>query len=227
MPGPSERLGGPEPGRASTRAAESALRRMGFSRISVDVRGGDQSDFWVESPGAPRRRYAVFVDEFKSGGRPGPEGHPAILVVPDEERARAAWTAIRQPGRSAVDPDVSILVLAPSPAGAAEPHWHAGIIERRQLPWIATGVIVGLFRRSTRSGEGAQIDFEEMLRVLRTRFHIDLAATLGTQSTEDSLWVMYQLALRYSYAPGDGASTLHTLVLKPTGPSARLPWFAA
>ena len=30
-----------------------------------------------------------------------------------------------------------------------------------------------------------------------------------------------------SYAPGDAGSNLHTLVLKPTGPAARLPWYAA
>ncbi len=227
MPGPTSPPEEEDPSRRSARTAESALRRLGFSRIPAEGRGADLSDFWVEYPGAPRRRYAVFVDEFRPAGRPGRDRPPAILVVPDEERAREAWESIRRPGGSPVEPDVSILVLSRGRSGPSDPHWHAGVVDRKTLPSVATGVIVGLFRRSAGSGEGPQIDFEEMLRILRTRFHIDLPATLGTESTEDSLWMMYQLALRYAYAPGDSASGLHALVLKPTGPAARLPWFAA
>ncbi|MGI0053176.1 MAG: hypothetical protein ACREC5_05260 [Thermoplasmata archaeon] len=229
MPGPVESLRAGAPLRPSARAAESALRRLGFSRVPVEGRSEDRTDFWVESPGAPRRRYAVFVEDARGSGAPRrPEGRPAILVVPDEERARVVWQEIRAPGTPPrIDPDVSILVVPSPRAGAGEPHWHAGAIDRRQLPMLATGIVVGLFRRATGSGGAVQIDFEEMIRILRSRFHIDLVATLGTVSTEDSLWVMYQLALRYSYAPGDSSSNLHLLVLKPTGPAARLPWFAA
>ncbi|HEV2167187.1 MAG TPA: hypothetical protein VGS23_09485, partial [Thermoplasmata archaeon] len=64
------------------------------------------------------------------------------------------------------------------------------------------------------------------LATLRARFHVDVAGSLGVASDEDALWMMYQLALRHGYAPGDPSGNLHMLVLKPTGPAARLPWFS-
>ena len=73
----------------------------------------------------------------------------------------------------------------------------------------------------------SQIDFEEMLTLLKSRFGIDVHGSLGVKTDEDALFLLYQLALRDSYAPGDAGANVHVLVLKPTGPAARLPWFAA
>ena len=91
---------------------------------------------------------------------------------------------------------------------------------------IATGVVVGLFRRAQAAEGSNQVDFEELLTLLKGRFGIDVNRSLGVQSDEDALYLLYQLATRDSYAPGDPGSSLHLLVLKPTGPAARLPWFA-
>jgi hypothetical protein len=66
-----------------------------------------------------------------------------------------------------------------------------------------------------------------MLEVMRTTFHVDVERSLSVEGDEAVLWMMYQIALRYAYAPGDAASNLHLITLKPTGPGARLPWFAA
>jgi hypothetical protein len=220
-----------EPGTTSTvRAAESALRRLGYARIHSRPRSPATPlpQFYVQEAAAPRRKVPVFVADAGSveAGSEFSE-RPAILVVPDEDSARAAWTRLRSGGIVRADPEVSILVLAERRAGAPEPYWHAGAIEPRALLTLATGIIVGLFRRAASSGEGGQVDFEEMLRLMRTRFHIDVESTLSVRSDEDALWIMYQLAMRHSYAPGDSASNLHLMVLKPTGPSARLPWYAA
>jgi hypothetical protein len=170
--------------------------------------------------------YPVFVDA-GGAGRPSVANRPAILVVPDEGRAEAAWKRLRAEIRPRADPEVAILVLSRQGPGETEPHWHNGPVELKELLTLATGIIVGLFRRAAEAGEGGQVDFEEMLQLLRSRFHIDLEGTLRVQADEDALWMMYQLAQRYSYAPGDSSANLHLLVLKPTGPSARLPWFAA
>ncbi len=51
--------------------------------------------------------------------------------------------------------------------------------------------------------------------------------SLGVKADEDALFLLYQLAQRDAYAPGEPGANLHLLVLKPTGPAARLPWFAA
>ena len=92
---------------------------------------------------------------------------------------------------------------------------------------MGTGVVVGMFRRAQDSEGASPVDFEEMLGILKTRFGIDVHRSLGVSSDEDALFLLYQLALRDSYAPGDPGANLHLLVLKPTGPAARLPWFAA
>jgi hypothetical protein len=92
---------------------------------------------------------------------------------------------------------------------------------------VATGVVVGLFRRAQALESSSQVDFEEMLALIRDRFGIDVPRSLNVASDEDALYVLYQLAQRDSYVPGDPGANLHMIVLRPTGPSARLPWFAA
>lgn len=231
---PSSPAPGAAPGASDStvREAESALRRLGYSRVAARPRSdrAPRAQFWVQEPGVPRRLYPVFIEEGSSTTGPTvpPDAsRPAILVVPDEARAEVIWRTLRNRApRAAVDPELSILVLSPEPSGGEEAHWHTGIIDRRELLLLSTGIIVGLFRRASAGGEGPAIDFEELLQVLRQRFHIDLEGTLGAAAEEDQLWMMYQLALRYSYAPGDPGGNLHMLVLKPAGPSARLPWFS-
>jgi hypothetical protein len=209
------------------RDAENALRRLGYARVPPQPAGGAgrRAQFWVQEPGVPRRVRPVFVDAAPVAvtdlGGPG-----AILVVPDERRAEAVWERLRTPPHRPSASEVAILVLRPAHRQGEGPYWHSGTVDRRELLALATGIIVGLFRRAHAGGEGGQVDFEEMLQLLRLRYHIDVEESLGVGSNEDALWMMYQLALRFAYAPGDPSANLHLLVLKPTGPAARLPWFA-
>lgn len=212
------------------RHAEAALRRLGYSRVAGESGPPTaQPEFWVQESGVPRRRFPVFVD---SAARPAaarravdsPAGgsRRAIVVVTDDQAADAAW---RREGSAALDSELSVLVVPESPESETGAYWHARVVDRRALLRLATGVVVGLFRRAE-GGEGS-VDFGEMLALLRRRFSVDIPKSLGVDDDEDSLFVLYQLAQRYTWAPGDGGANLHALALKPTGPAARLPWFAA
>ncbi|MCI4326367.1 MAG: hypothetical protein L3K16_01840 [Thermoplasmata archaeon] len=219
------------------REAESTLRRLGYARIEPSVREGSAPPaFWVQEAGVPRRTFPVFVPPTGEasgagpwsgskprGGRAAPSSR-AIVVVGSDLAAEATWNRIASEGGAELDSEVRILVL-----GAAEqdrPHWHAMVVDRRTLLRLSTGVVVGMFRRAFASGGQTPVDFSELLEILRERFHLDVPGSLGVSSDEDALFLLYQLAQRDSYAPGDSASNLHSLVLKPTGPAARLPWFA-
>ena len=223
------------------RQAESALKRLGYSRIPPAGREAQgEPEFWVQEAGVPRRTFPVFVESPTSTrsatrlaewaqaaqGTRTPS-HRAIVVVSNDRAAEDAWQKLKGSAVASIDADLSILVV-PRRADASErPHWHEVVVTPKEVLRLATGVVVGLFRR-VQSGDGdAQIDFEEMLRLLRTRFRIDVHRSLNVASDEDALFLLYQLALRHSYAPGDPGANLHMLVLRPTGPAARLPWFAA
>ena len=189
----------------------------------------------------PRRTFPVFVpgpapdasvDRLSQWAR-APLDLPtsprrAIVVVPTESAAEAAWASLRSDPKDDPTAELSILVLDPPRAGVdPEPRWHAGTLPRREILRLATGIVVGLFRRA-QDGEGAgQMDFTELLAILRQRFGVDVHRSLGVDTDEEALFILYQLAQRDSYAPGDTAANLHMLVLKPNGPGARLPWFAA
>jgi len=232
----SDRVGGPAD---RQRDAESTLKRLGFARIAPHrAEPGLEPNFWVQEAGVPRRTFPVYVpripsesaddrlDRWVEGARADRVAYRrAIFVVPNDDAADAAWARIaRTPGAS-IDREVSILVVPPA---ADEPgHFHLRLASPRELLTLATGVVVGLFRRAQASEGSAQIDFEELLVLLQQRFGIDVHRSLGVKSDEDALFLLYQLAQRDSYAPGDPGANLHLLVLKPTGPSARLPWFAA
>ena len=223
------------------REAESVLKRLGYSRIPPVVRDASvDAEFWVQEAGVPRRTFPVFVEasaDPESLERvhtwltaPAPVRavpRRAIVVVPSDGAAEEAWTRVRSGKSRAADPELAILVVPARKTGGVEPHWHSVVMERGEILRIATGVVVGLFRRGESADGSGRIDFEEMLEILRSRFRIDLYRSLGVESDEDALFMLYQLALRDAYAPGDPASNLHLLVLKPTGPAARLPWFAA
>ena len=219
------------------REAESTLRRLGYARVEPSGRAGSVPPaFWVQESGVPRRTFPVFVPPYPDAsetaalgslseltGRKG-SAPRAIFVVGSDLAAEATWNQIASDGGAEIDSEVRILVLR---AGdRPNPHWHSIVVDRRTLLRLSTGVVVGMFRRAFASGGQTPVDFSELLEVLGERFHIDVRRSLGVTTDEDALFLLYQLAQRDSYAPGDAASNLHGLVLKPTGPAARLPWFA-
>lgn len=228
--GPSYRL----------RAAETVLKRLGYSRVPGRPAVALEPAFWVQESGVPRRTFPVFVphgtpatvaqgiDRWVEGvASDRATARRAIFVVPTDDAADVAWDRLAHVPGSAIDHEVSILVVPPTERAAEPPHFHLRPAAPREVLRISTGIVAGLFRRA-QSGEGTgQIDFEEMLTLLRGRFGIDVHRSLGVQSDEDALFILYQLALRDGYAPGDPGANLHLLVLKPSGPAARLPWFGA
>jgi hypothetical protein len=222
------------------RAAESVLKRMGYSRVPPGRREAEtEAAFWVQEAGVPRRTFPVFVDpavgspsESRAGaaaaGATVTPGRRAIFVVPSDRAADETWARLARTPGAAIESEVSFLVVPTGersePTGA---HFHLRTVAPKEVLRLATGVVVGLFRRARAADEPGQVDFEELLALLKGRFGIDVQRSLGVTSDEDALFLLYQLALRDSYAPGDPGANLHLLVLKPTGPAARLPWFAA
>jgi hypothetical protein len=233
----SDRVGaGPD----RQRDAESVLKRLGYSRIAPGrAEAEPQPAFWVQEAGVPRRKFPVFVP--KAPGEavddrierwvaaPGERAahRRAIFVVPNDADADRAWDRISKSPGAGLDAEVSILVMPSGAPSAEAPHFHLRLAAPREILSIATGIVVGLFRRAQATEGSSQIDFEELLGLLQQRFGIDVHRSLGVKTDEDALFLLYQLAQRDSYAPGDPGANLHLLVLKPTGPSARLPWFAA
>ena len=218
-----------DPNRA--RHAEAALRRFGFSRVAPVAGAAIQPEFWVQEAGVPRRRFPVFLDAAAygpaaRGSGPSPPGdRRAIVVVTSDRAADEAWERARRDPVSLFDAELAILVVPGRGNPDAEAHFHTGVLDRSELLRLATGVVVGMFRRAE-DGEG-QVDFQEMLQLMHRRFGVDVHRSLGVEEDEEALFILYQLAQRFTWAPGDGGANLHSLVLKPTGPAARLPWFAA
>jgi hypothetical protein len=221
------------------RDAENVLRRMGYSRVVPARREHvTEPSFWVQESGVPRRTFPVYVpaargevdagiDRWVEVARGTAQTRRAIFVVPNDTAAEAAWARLSKTPGSTIDHEVSILVVPSGPRADPPPHFHLRSVPPKEVLRLATGIVVGLFRRAQSSDGSSPVDFEEMLVHLRSRFGIDVQHSLGVQSDEDALFLLYQLALRDSYAPGDPGANLHLLVLKPTGPAARLPWFAA
>ncbi len=223
------------------REAESVLRKLGFSRAAPDRRRRRvEPAFWVAEAHTPTRVRPVFVTPAEGaptdtgleawithvrGLRPSlPEG---ILVVPSDRLAETAIARLVESGEAPHPGAPPILVVPEIPKGSGTPHWYLRTVPRAEVLRVATGVVVGLFRRAMASEESHPVDFEEMLGHLRRRFAIDVPRSLGVSNDEEALFLLYQMALRDSWAPNDGGANLHLLVLKATGPAARLPWFAA
>ncbi len=234
----TEVAGGPA-GDDRSREAESVLRRLGFARVEPARRAREPGvAFWVQESGVPRRTFPVFVPPRERAAltegidrwlaRAGAERaapRRAIFVAPSDAAAEEAWARLARTGEATLEHDVSILVVPPEPA--AEPgHFALRRIPPEAVLRLATGVVVGLFRRARDDESSSSVDFGEMLGLLRGRFGIDVARSLGVRTDEDALFLLYQLAQRDAYAPGDAGANLHLLVLKPSGPAARLPWFA-
>jgi hypothetical protein len=223
-----------------SRDAESALRRLGYARVAPSRRASEPgASFWVQESGVPRRTFPVFVPAREQVSlaegidrwleRPAAAAtapRRAIFVAPSDSAAEEAWDRLSRTGRAAVEHDVSILVVPPETAAERAGHFALRRASAPEVLRVATGVVVGLFRRGRDEEGGGAIDFAEMLQLIRARFGIDVHRSLGVRSDEDALFVLYQLAQRDAYAPGDAGSNLHVLVLKPTGPAARVPWFA-
>ncbi len=224
-----------------SRDAESVLKRFGYAKVARDRASAEpEASFWVQEAGVPRRTYPVFLPPTE---RPSPADgidrwlartvtgkvapRRAIFVVPSDAAAEEAWARLARAGSAPVEHDVSILVVPAAAASARDAHFALRQLRPTELLRLATGVVVGLFRKARDEEGNGSIDFAEMLQLLRRRFGVDVHRSLGVTSDEDALFLLYQLAQRDTYAPGDAGSNLHLLVLKPTGPAARLPWFAA
>jgi hypothetical protein len=232
----SGRVGG---GPDRLRETENVLKRLGYARVtSGPAPRAAEPSFWVQEAGVPRRTFPVFlpgspggveagIDRWVEGSRRTPAERRAIFVVPNDSAADAAWDRIARAPGSTIENEVSILVVPAGGRAESTPHFHLRQVDPPELLRFATGVVVGLFRRAAQTEGGQPVDFEEMLALLKSRFGLDVHRSLGVRSDEDALFLLYQLALRDSYAPGDPGANLHLLVLKPTGPAARLPWFAA
>ncbi len=223
------------------RDAESVLKRLGYARVAPGGRAREPgAAFWVQEAGVPRRTFPVFVAPsdralladrldrwLEEGPAPGGRARRAIFVAPSDSLAEEAWQHLAERTEGTIDHEVSILVMPARSVGDAGAHFQLRTAPPREVLRVATGVVAGLFRRAQAVEGSGQIDFEEMLHLLRDRFGLDVQRSLNVRSDEDALFVLYQLAQRDSYAPGDAGSSLHLLVLKPTGPAGRVPWFAA
>jgi hypothetical protein len=223
------------------RAAETVLKKMGYARVPRAARDPEvEPAFWVQESGVPRRTFPVFFPAERSGpsalierwvaGPPSGRTAPrrAILVVPSDRDADETWARIARSPGAGIESEVSFLVVPTGeraePAGA---HFHLRVADPREVLRLATGIVVGLFRRAQAAEGSSEIDFQELLQLLRRQFRVDLHASLGVDSDEAALFMLYQMARKYGFAPGDPSANLHLLVLRPTGPAARLPWFAA
>jgi hypothetical protein len=233
---PQSPSGSGEAPRPDLREVEAALRRFGYARVRParhDLPGSPE--LWVQEAGVPRRKFPVFIETTEGAGtgserwlrttdRTARHAPRAIVVVGDERSAEATWRR-RTSGDAPLDTELNILILGGA-TGNPSAHWHSGIVPRSELLRLATGIVVGLFRRAHAQDGSTEVDFEEILEILRARFGIDVKRTLGVRSDSEALFMLYQMALKSSYAPGDPSGSLHSLVLKPTGFASRVPWFA-
>ncbi|MGC2289846.1 MAG: hypothetical protein WA688_08335 [Thermoplasmata archaeon] len=220
------------------REAEAALRDLGFPKArSSGRRPNPAPSFWVENPRTRRRSIPVYVDRAgavlpsvmpPTGVTPDADTEltPPILVVPTDAAAESAWSLVPKTRGLLAPTKLRILVLRDPKGVARAPHWHLVTVPPREVLRVATGVVVGMYRRAFSGSGPGDIDFGELLGTLRQEYHIDVPRSLGVQSDEDALFILYHLALRDTFAPGNIAGNLHSIVANPTGPASRIPWFA-
>lgn len=233
----------PAPTRSSStdeelvREAEAALRDLGFPKARPTGHGPEPApSFWVENPRTRRRSIPVYVGSVgavlprvPAAGAPADaeaETAPPIVVVPTDAVAESVWSLVPKTRGSATPTKLRILVLRDPKGTARAPHWHLVTVPPREVLRIATGIVVGMYRRALSSAGAGDIDFGELLGTLRQEYHIDVQRSLGVQTDEDALFILYHLALRDTFAPGNIAGNLHSIVANPTGPASRIPWFA-
>lgn len=220
------------------REAEAALRDLGFPKArSAGSRPSPAPSFWVENPRPRRRSIPVYVDRAgavlpgvmpPADATPDPDADvtPSILVVPTDAAAESAWRLVPQTRGAMAPTKLRILVLRDPKGTSRAPHWHLLVVPPREVLRLATGIVVGMYRRAFSGSGPGDIDFGELLGTLRQEYHVDVQKSLGVQSDEDALFVLYHLALRDTFAPGNIAGNLHSIVANPTGPASRIPWFA-
>jgi hypothetical protein len=220
------------------REAETALRNLGFLRASSGApRPTLPPAFWVHGPRSRRRSIPVYVDRtgtvlspmiLPADAAPDRETDrpPSILVVSTDAAAESAWGRVPQAAGRPTPPALQILVLRDAHGTGRSPHWHLSVVSPREVLRLATGIVVGMYRRAF-SGSGAgDVDFGALLVTLRQEYHLDVQRSLGVSRDEEALFVLYHLALRDTFAPGNIAGNLHSIVANPTGPASRIPWFA-
>ena len=151
---------------------------------------------------------------------------PSILVVPTDAAAESAWGLVPKTTALPAPSQIRILVLRGPKGTGRSPHWHLAAVSPREVLRLATGIVVGMYRRAFSGSGPGDIDFSALLGTLRDEYHLDVQRSLGVQSDEDALFVLYHLALRDTFAPGNIAGNLHSIVANPTGPASRIPWFA-
>ncbi|MCI4367264.1 MAG: hypothetical protein L3K08_05895, partial [Thermoplasmata archaeon] len=140
----------------AVRAAEVALARLGYQRVTTVPPGGP--NFWVQEVDVPKRTFPVFLwdgpldepvtalnDYRSAAARAGTPGR-AIVVVPSERAAEAALD--RGARKDSVEAELAVLVVPTSPASSQTPRFHAVVLPRREVLDLATGIVVGLFRRA-------------------------------------------------------------------------------
>ena len=220
------------------REAETALRELGFPKARpAGTRSTPPPSFWVTSSKTRHRSIPVYVDRAGSTvpgvmppgdatPDPDPEQTSPILVVPTDAAAESAWGLLPKSRGTLAPTKLRILVLRDPRGAARSPHWHLVTVPPREVLRLATGIVVGMYRRAFAGSGPGDIDFSELLGALRREYHIDVQRSLGVQSDEDALFVLYHLALRDTFAPGNIAGNLHSIVANPTGPASRIPWFA-
>ena len=216
--------------------AEAALRDLGYPKArSAGPRSAPAPSFWVENPRTRRRSIPVYVDRAGAvlpgvmptvDATPDADLTPPILVVPTDAAAESAWSLVPKTRNTMGPSKVRILVLRDPDGTARAPHWHLVAVPPREVLRLATGVVVGMYRRAFSGSGPGDIDFGELLGTLRQEYHVDVQRSLGVQSDEDALFILYHLALRDTFAPGNIAGNLHSIVANPTGPASRIPWFA-
>jgi hypothetical protein len=225
---------------ALLREAEDALRGLGYPRArSGSRRVPKEPSFWVENPRNRRRTIPVYVEPIRpgteasaagawtSGVGPSEEARlPSILVVPTDEAAEVVRDRLRRPNEPSPPDAPRILVLRDPRGRARSPHWHRLQVEPREVLRLSTGIVVGMYQRAFAEEGNGEVDFGELLAVLRDEYGLDVPGSLGVASDEDALFILYHLALRDSFAPGSIAANLHSIVANPTGPASRIPWFA-
>ena len=241
---------GPAPGERP--GVQRVLEGMGFRPESPrSGRPVPEADFWVRTPGFPGRPLPVFSslkDRTASPEAPSAllarwsrglrsaQGSPpwgSILVVDGDEDARRVVEGLTQ---DTFRPDpfarffVRILVRSPGSPDDPRTHWRweRHRVSGPELLTLATGTLLGLAQRARSEGgeEGFTVDLPGMVRELKGTLLVDLEGSLGVESTEDALFLLYQFAQRHGYAPGDQGGSLHELLAQPQSPAARLPWFA-
>jgi len=216
------------------REAEAALRDLGYHRTrSSGPRPLPTPSFWVHGPRSRTGSIPVYVNRPEGAlpaGAPanGPEAetHAAILVVPTDAAAESAWRLLPSSPGAPSPTKLSILVLRDPRGNSRAPHWHLLVAPPKEVLRLATGIVVGMYHRAFAGQAGGDIDFGELLATLRAQYHVDVQKSLGVESDEDALFILYHLALRDTFAPGNIAGNIHSIVANPTGPASRIPWFA-